>query len=117
MQKIENAKKEIDVISNEIIQTKKVYSVNEGKTPVLKSTFINKGFNKFARTTKPFYVDKEKCNGCGLCAKLCLAETITLVDSRPIWNEKCYQCLRCINYCPQVAIQYGKETKKKEDII
>lgn len=113
LQKIENAKKEIDVISNEIIQRKKVYRVNEGKMPALKTTLINKGFNKFARTTKPFYVDKEKCNGCGLCAKSCPTQNITLEKGKPVWNEKCYQCLRCINYCPQIAIQYGKETQKR----
>lgn len=113
LQKLENAKKEIDVISKEIIQRKKVYRVNEGKMPTLKSNIVNKGFNKFARTTKPFYVDKEKCNGCGLCAKSCPTSTITLVEGKPIWNEKCYQCLRCINYCPQEAIQYGKATEKR----
>lgn len=113
LNKIENAKKEIDKISREIMQKQKIYRVNEGKYPKLKSTIVNTGFNKFARTTKPFYVDKEKCNGCGLCAKSCPASTITLVDGNPIWDTKCYQCLRCINYCPQKAIQYGKETEKR----
>lgn len=113
LNKIENAKKEIDKISREIMQKQKIYRVNEGKYPKLKSTIVNTGFNKFARTTKPFYVDKEKCNGCGLCAKSCPASTITLVDGNPIWNTKCYQCLRCINYCPQKAIQYSKETEKR----
>ena len=113
LQKIENAKKEIEIISNEIIQRKKVYRVHEGKMPGLKSTFINQGFNKFARTTNPFYVDEEKCNGCGLCAKLCPTQTITLVNGKPVWHEKCYQCLCCINYCPQIAIQYGKGTEKR----
>lgn len=113
LNKIENAKKEIDKISREIMQKQKIYRVNEGKYPKLKSTIVNTGFNKFGRTTKPFYVDKEKCNGCGLCAKSCPASTITLVDGNPIWDTKCYQCLRCINYCPQKAIQYGKETEKR----
>lgn len=113
LNKIENAKKEIEKISIEIMQRKKIYHVNEGKYPKLKSTIVNTGFNKFARTTKPFYVDKDKCNGCGLCSKSCPASTITLVDGNPIWNTKCYQCLRCINYCPQKAIQYGKETEKR----
>lgn len=111
--KIETARKDLETISNEIMQRKKVYHVNEGNLSTLKSTVINKAFNKFARTTKPFYVDKEKCNGCGICAKNCPTSTITLVDGKPIWNEKCYQCLRCINYCPQIAIQYGKATEKR----
>lgn len=113
LNKIEMARKELDIISNEIMQRKKVYRVNEGTFPILKSIIINKGFNNFARTTKPFYVNEEKCNGCGLCARNCPASTITLTDGKPIWKEKCYQCLKCINYCPQCAIQYGKETEKR----
>ena len=113
LKKIELAKREIEKISNEIIMRRKVYCVNEGKFPILKSNVINIGFNKFARTTTPFYADKEKCNSCGLCEKICPASTIKLVNGNPIWNEKCYQCLKCINYCPQNAIQYGKETEKR----
>lgn len=113
LKKIDNAKKEIEIISNEIMQRKKVYRVNEGKMPTFKSNVINKGFNKFVRNTKPFYVKKEYCNSCGLCAKICPASTITLVDGKPVWNEKCYQCLSCINKCPKSAIQYGKKTEKR----
>lgn len=112
LEKLKNAKEEIEKISNEIIQRKRVYDVYEGKFSKLKSSIINKGFNEFARNTKPFYAT-EKCNKCGLCAKICPASTITLVDGKPVWNEKCYQCLCCINYCPQRAIQYGKKTEKR----
>lgn len=113
LKKIKNAKKEIEKISNEIIQRKKVYRVNEGKIPTFKTNVINKGFNRFARTTKPFYVKEEYCNSCGLCAKSCPASTITLINGKPVWNEKCYQCLSCINNCPKFAIQYGKKTEKR----
>lgn len=113
LKKIEMAKTRIEIISQEILQRKKVYQVDEGSFSILKSTIINVGFNKFARSTKPFYINEEKCNGCGLCAKNCPALTIKMVDKKPVWNKKCYQCLRCINYCPQKAIQYGKETEKR----
>ena len=113
LKKIEMANYKIEKISTEIMQRQKVYQVNEGKFPVLKSTLLNKGFNKFARATTPFHVDKERCNGCTLCSKMCPASTIKIVNGYPIWNEKCYQCLRCINNCPQVAIQYGKNTAER----
>lgn len=113
LKKIELASIEIDKIANEIISKKKVYRVNEGTMPRVKSIIINNMFNKFGRTTAPFYVDKEKCIKCGLCAKNCPASTIKIVDGNPVWNKKCYQCLRCINNCPTVAIQYGKNTEKR----
>lgn len=41
LKKIETAKKEIEVIANEIIQRKKIYRVVEEHFPKLKSTVIN----------------------------------------------------------------------------
>lgn len=114
LKKLENAKKQIEKISEEIIKKEKVYSVNEGKFPKIKSNLINKGFNKFARTTEPFYINENLCNGCKICSKLCPAHTITVTDGKPIWGKKCYQCLSCINNCPKQAIQYGKQTERRE---
>ena len=53
-----------------------------------------------------FSVDS-KCNGCGICAKVCLNEKIELMDKKPTWKEDvpCYACFACINYCPRQAIQ------------
>ena len=80
--------------------------------PWVKSTLFNFGFNKAARSTKPFYVT-QACNSCGLCARNCPAKTITMVDGKPQWNKKCYQCTACINLCPTRAIQYRKATEKR----
>ena len=112
-EKIEKTNKDLINISKEILERKKVYSVNEGSSPKIKSGIINKAFNKFGRTTKPFYVDKNKCISCEKCAKMCPASCITIVNGYPLWSTKCYQCLRCINYCPKEAIQYGKNTEKR----
>ena len=111
-EKIKIAKENLENISKEILEKKKVYKVNEGSMPKLKSA-INKVFNKFGRTTKPFYVDKNKCISCGKCAKICPTSCITMVKGYPVWGTKCYQCLKCINYCPKEAIQYGKSTEKR----
>lgn len=111
-EKINKAKEDLENISKEIIERKKVYKVHEGSMSKLKSA-INKAFNKFGRTTKPFYVDKNKCISCGKCSKICPTSCITMDNGYPTWGEKCYQCLRCINYCPKEAIQYGKSTEKR----
>lgn len=108
--KLEQAARDISVIAEEIGQKKRVYRVKEGSFGALKSNIINKAFNKFARSTKPFSVDKN-CIGCGLCQRGCPAGTIRLVNGSPTWGKECYQCLRCINLCPVSAIQYGKKTR------
>lgn len=109
-EKLAAAKKSLDTIAGEISRRERVYRVKEGKLAFLKSNFINKGFNGFARSTKPFSVT-DRCVGCGQCAALCPTKTITMADGKPRWGDKCYQCLACINRCPQRAIEYGEETK------
>jgi ferredoxin len=58
---------------------------------------------------KSFWVD-EKCNACGICATICPCNNIEMKADRPDWLRHCEQCLACIQWCPQEAIQFGKKT-------
>lgn len=111
-EKLAAAKKSLDTIAGEIDRRERVYRVEEGKLAFLKSNFINKGFNGFARSTKLFAVT-DRCVACGQCAALCPTKTITMTEGKPRWGESCCQCLACINRCPQRAIQYGKGTANR----
>lgn len=55
-----------------------------------------------------FYHD-DKCNGCGICEKVCLSGKIRTVDGKPVWQKDvlCYMCYACVNYCPRMSIQIG----------
>lgn len=108
-QKITAARAELKQMAQEIQQQEPVYRVHEGGLAGVKSHLVNFGFNKFARSAKPFFAE-DRCNGCGLCMKNCPAHAITLRNGKPVWAAQCFQCLRCINECPQQAIQYGKST-------
>ena len=108
-QKITTARAELKRMAQEIQQQKPVYRVHEGGLAGVKSHLVSFGFNKFARSAKPFFAE-DSCNGCGLCMKNCPARAITLRNGKPVWAAQCFQCLRCINECPQQAIQYGKST-------
>lgn len=107
--KLADAEKELLQISREIIKQEKVYRVLEGSLAGVKSSLAHFGFNHFARSARPFY-STDSCNGCGLCARNCPAKAIDLIQGKPVWEKQCYQCMRCINECPQQAIQYGKAT-------
>lgn len=109
--KIQDARQAIQTLTDEVAQRQAVYRVQEGKHAGLKSGLVNFGFNRFARNTKAFYVT-DRCNGCGLCAQNCPASTIAMKNGKPVWGKMCYQCLGCINACPQRAIEYGKSTQK-----
>ena len=110
--KLDAAETELTTIAAELRENKPVNRVHEGALAGLKSNLANFGFNRFARSTKGFRVT-DACIGCGLCAQGCPAHTITLTNGKPVWATQCYQCLRCLNECPQTAIQYGKATETR----
>jgi len=70
-------------------------------------------FPKVAGMDKDFW-SEETCNGCGLCARVCPADNIRLESGRPVWQHRCEQCLACIQWCPQQAVQYAKRTVGKQ---
>lgn len=58
-------------------------------------------------------VDESKCVKCGICAKNCMAQCITLNPFPVVKMKKCVVCLSCINRCPHDAIN-SKNTLKEE---
>jgi ferredoxin len=53
------------------------------------------------------------CTSCGLCAKLCPAGNITLAGRQPQFKHKCEQCMACVQWCPNSAINTPKTHKRK----
>jgi ferredoxin len=58
---------------------------------------------------KKFWVD-ERCNGCGLCERICPVDNVSLGADKPVWLDRCEQCAACMQWCPNEAIQFGKKT-------
>lgn len=110
LSKFKDAESKLDCMANEIIEHKDVYQVHEGHLAWMKSTCIHPLFNRFARSTKPFHVHTDLCDGCGWCATHCPCNTIQMIDGHPVWGTACFQCLRCLNGCHAEAIEYGKKT-------
>ncbi|MBN1496058.1 MAG: EFR1 family ferrodoxin [Spirochaetes bacterium] len=66
-------------------------------------------FGMVPKLDRDFWTD-DKCNACGICEKVCPVGNIAIESGRPVWRHRCEQCLACIQWCPQEAIQYGKKT-------
>jgi ferredoxin/flavodoxin len=49
----------------------------------------------------------KKCNGCGICRRICPVDNITMIDNKPAWSNHCEGCFACLHWCPQEAIQAG----------
>lgn len=52
-----------------------------------------------------------RCNGCGICADHCMVGAIKMVGhalpQRPYWKYNCENCMRCMAFCPESAIEAG----------
>jgi len=51
-------------------------------------------------------IDREKCNGCGLCISVCSCNALVLVGNvvTIIETEECGWCTECEAVCPNGAI-------------
>lgn len=56
----------------------------------------------------------ESCNSYSICEKICPVGNIEMNSGKPFWKNNCQQCMACIQYCPQEAIQYGDKTDNKK---
>jgi electron transfer flavoprotein alpha subunit/NAD-dependent dihydropyrimidine dehydrogenase PreA subunit len=57
-------------------------------------------------------IDRELCNGCGRCVKICPYGGVTLEDGKAVVNERCTACGACIDACKVEAIR--SDIKEKE---
>jgi len=65
-------------------------------------------------------IDRNKCNGCGLCVEVCSCQALVLVDNTVEVREKreCHQCTKWCTMCEMVcttgAIQCSFEVVTEE---
>jgi ferredoxin/flavodoxin len=105
----QNADTKIARIVNTVKSRQKA-KIEEWNVPILSALLLGmngKMIKRLYDQDKAFHVD-ERCNGCGICAQVCPVSNIELKDKRPSWRHTCQQCLACLHWCPQAAIQIGK---------
>ena len=54
----------------------------------------------------------EKCIGCGTCTRsVCFVDAIHIVNKRSVISKECRGCGRCVDVCPQEAIELTIDDK------
>ena len=76
---------------------------------IIFSLLYKMSFRQVHNMDKKFWAD-DQCNSCGICARVCPAANIAMRTGKPQWRHRCEQCLACLQWCPQEAIQYGEKT-------
>jgi NAD-dependent dihydropyrimidine dehydrogenase PreA subunit len=55
----------------------------------------------------------ENCNGCGVCSKdICFIDEIKIKDGVAVISDNCLACGRCVEICPQNAIDLNIEDEE-----
>lgn len=110
------ALKQLVAAAESISSHQNVFHVKRGRCPRLKSHVIGWFFVKQLITDKRFWVDKDKCVKCGICANVCPVDDIQGGHGKmPAWlhNQACLTCFNCYHHCPHHAIEFGRFTKNK----
>jgi ferredoxin len=68
-------------------------------------------FDTLIHLSDKSFTVSESCNGCGICVKACPVGNIDLGTGRPVWLNRCENCLSCYNWCPKSAILGGISQK------
>lgn len=55
------------------------------------------------------YTVNDECIRCGICAKVCPANNITVTEDGVLFSDHCEVCYACLHNCPQHAIHLPKE--------
>ena len=88
----------------------------KGGSSFLKSNILKPLFYSLLITDRKFTVS-DQCIGCGICAKSCPLQNITIENGRPHWNGHCTNCMSCYHRCPKNAINFGKSTQRKGQYV
>lgn len=75
----------------------------------LTKSIYHSNLKKFPSLDQNFAAD-DKCNGCGICERICPVENIRMADGRPKWLGNCEHCLACLQWCPTEAIEYSTKS-------
>ncbi|MCX7711585.1 MAG: EFR1 family ferrodoxin [Clostridia bacterium] len=112
--KFNRGKKKVIKIA-EFVNNRKDYGVEKSRAFIdrVLAPKMEKYIAEFNTRDEKFWID-ERCNGCGICQKVCAFDNIRIVDGKPQWQHQCQQCFGCIHLCPKAAVQIGKSTEKKK---
>ncbi len=108
---IESSKDKIKIISENILARERAAKKSSAFLYPLFILIYKFWRYNLKNAFKKFKLDEKRCIGCGICKEVCPVENIDLISEKPVWNNRCEDCLACVNLCPTVAISCGGKSK------
>lgn len=106
--------KELDAFANILLQNQNSRLADTNYLTKLPFQGLLTVLTKLSERSKDKLYADNKCNGCGICERVCLSKKIKMINNKPNWNDKikCFKCAACINYCPVQATQIKSFTEQ-----
>lgn len=107
--KLEKAREKLDAAAQGIALKK------EAKMPMALpgSAGFNGRFQKRVADMDANFTVSDACIHCGTCEKVCPVQNIRMEEERPVFQHHCENCLACLHWCPQKAIDFAGKTKTR----
>jgi len=94
------------IITNLLHRVLGKYVLEALKKNAKESPLSNLGFRELIPLTDKSIHVNDKCNGCGVCSRICPVRNIKIEERKPEWQHRCEMCLACDEWCPQEAIHH-----------
>lgn len=108
---INHSYKKIKRIEKDMITNKKQVHLGKG---LFYSSKYEESFqdtiSKYGEIGSQYEVD-DTCMQCGRCTKICPVGNISIKEGHIVFGEDCQQCMGCIQWCPNHAIDYQGKAK------
>lgn len=104
--KVNNAGKKV-LQDTKLIRERKMLPIKKKKywAKVINSHYIG----TYKISDHKFSVS-DTCIHCGLCERECPVGNIEFVNGTLTWKHQCESCMKCIQICPQKAMNYSDRT-------
>jgi ferredoxin len=110
---LKSSEKKIKNIAKSVLHNKTV--IMKGPNMLVKrlrESTLN-SIAQFGENAANFHCN-DQCTLCGKCVKVCPLHNITITEKKVTWGNGCEQCMACIQWCPNKAINYADKTAKRK---